>query len=388
LPYMKHYIFGALLWPFWVWAQTPSENEFSFIILGDSQFEQPAEFNEIVEEVALLNPSFVIQVGDLIYGRDVNKKALSAEWQRFKGQLAPLDDIPYYPVPGNHDVETGDKRDQLKEQAYMEAWGRDLYYSFDYKNAHFTVLNSIDPEEYSIGPEQIEWLEKDLVAAQAQDHRFVMFHHPIYTMEMEDQLHALFLKYGVRAVFYGHFHHYESMVRDGIPYIMTNATGKSAIYVEEAGNFHHFLHATIKDDEFSFCLVRKRSILPPFMIQPEDNRLYHLERFLFPENPVSVSSLIETDSSYQFSLILNNPTFQDLTAFIQWEYPNQRWQTYPNKGAKLEMKAESKDNQLDFEFVRVDDSVIEQWPVCRIRIPFLTAAGTWIEGEYVLIIEE
>ncbi len=384
---MKKLVYLFFL-PLSLWAQTPPENEFSFIIFGDSQFEQPAEFNEIVEEAAMLNPSFVIQVGDLIYGRELDYAGLQAEWQRFKGQLQPLGDIPYYPVPGNHDVETNDERDQQKEKAYKEAWDRELYYSFDYKNAHFTILNSIDPEEYSIGPEQIKWLEKDLATAQNAQHRFVMFHHPIYTMEMEDELHGLFLKYDVRAVFYGHFHHYESMVRDGIPYIMTNATGRSAIYQEEVGNFHHFLHATVKDDEFSFCLVRKRSILPPFMIKPEDNRLYHLERFLFPQNPVSVQELIQTDSSYQFTLSLNNPTFQDLTAFVQWEHPNRRWQVFPSSGVKIEMKAESKENQYQFEFVRTDDSVIEAWPKCRIKIPFLTAAGTWIEGEYVLRLEE
>ena len=41
---MKKLVYLFFL-PLSLWAQTPPENEFSFIIFGDSQFEQPAEFN-------------------------------------------------------------------------------------------------------------------------------------------------------------------------------------------------------------------------------------------------------------------------------------------------------------------------------------------------------
>ena len=54
----------------------PTENEFSFMILGDSQFHYPEEFNQIVEEVALMNPALVIQVGDLINGRTEDPEEL------------------------------------------------------------------------------------------------------------------------------------------------------------------------------------------------------------------------------------------------------------------------------------------------------------------------
>ena len=44
------------------------ENEFHFVILGDSLFHDPAKFNRVVDQTKLLMPAFVIQVGDLIQG--------------------------------------------------------------------------------------------------------------------------------------------------------------------------------------------------------------------------------------------------------------------------------------------------------------------------------
>ena len=38
------------------------ENEFHFVILGDSQFHDPAKFNRIVDQTKLLMPAFVISL--------------------------------------------------------------------------------------------------------------------------------------------------------------------------------------------------------------------------------------------------------------------------------------------------------------------------------------
>ncbi|MEO0472467.1 MAG: metallophosphoesterase [Bacteroidota bacterium] len=373
-----------------LFAQTKTaDNEFSFVILGDSQFHSPEEFNEIVEEVALMNPSLVIQVGDLIHGRTEDAGELAAQWHRFKGQLSPLmnHEIAYFPVPGNHDVEVRNGDNTPMVEAYQKEWGKDLYYSFDYKNAHFTVLNSIDPEGYQISEQQLAWLEKDLEAAKEQDHRLVFCHHPMYEFDNFDVIHTILLKHQVTAVFYGHRHHFESMVRDGIPYVMTNATGRG-IRIEEAGSFQHFLHATVRDDDFSFCIVKEKSVLSPAAFAPEDNRLYHLNRYLFPQNIVSPDTLARTDSGYVFTLRLNNPTFQDVRAYVQWESPNRRWKIYPQSAAQVDMEAESTNNSLNFEFVRTDQSIIEVWPKCIVSIKFLTSNGSWVDTEYELKIEE
>ena len=67
---------------FWVLVTNPAfsqglketNNEFTFAIIGDSQFNKPETFNRIIEQVAMLNPTLVIQVGDLISGKVKDKK--------------------------------------------------------------------------------------------------------------------------------------------------------------------------------------------------------------------------------------------------------------------------------------------------------------------------
>ena len=377
---------------FWVLVTNPAfsqglketNNEFTFAIIGDSQFNKPETFNRIIEQVAMLNPTLVIQVGDLISGKVKDKKENRAQWERFRGQISPLGDIPYYPVPGNHDVLDKEGKPSAAP-FFQEQWGS-LYYSFNYKNAHFTIVNTSDSIEANIAALQMNWLTLDLKQHENKEHKFVFFHHPIYLLKNEDKLHELFLRYGVTAVFYGHLHHYEYQERDGIPYVMTNATGKTSIEVPEAGNFHHFLFATVRDDKFSFAIIEDKGVIDPKSIKPDDNRLYFLNRNIFPENPVKAESLVKNGNTYEFSLTLNNPTKQDVTAFIQWEIPNQRWKILPSLGASAALKAGEKDHQIPFQFERVDDSEIEVWPVCVVKIPFLTSSGKWVDTEYVLTI--
>ena len=152
---------GLLIFVNNIQAQKAPKNEFTFAILGDSQFNKTDVFNRIVNEVALLSPSLVVQVGDLITGKLKARDTTMKQWARFKEQIKPLRNIPYYPVPGNHDVL--DKKGNPLPY-YKEYWGK-MYYSFNYKNAHFTILNTNDGKEAQIDEAQVAWLEKDLTTA-------------------------------------------------------------------------------------------------------------------------------------------------------------------------------------------------------------------------------
>ena len=61
-------------------APSVPKNEFTFVILGDSQFSHPEVFNRVIDQVALVNPSFVIQVGDMIRGYADTDHKFRAEW--------------------------------------------------------------------------------------------------------------------------------------------------------------------------------------------------------------------------------------------------------------------------------------------------------------------
>jgi predicted phosphodiesterase len=362
-----------------LFAQKTPKTEFSFVILGDSQFNKPALFNKIINEVASLSPAFVIQVGDLIKGKLKGKDTTMRQWARFKDQLLPLGNTPYHPVPGNHDVL--DKKGNPLPY-YKQYWGK-THYSFDYKNTHFTILNSNDGEETRIGDKQIKWLEKDLKKAQKKAHRMVFFHHPIYIMKNYERLHALFVKYKVKNVFYGHRHHYEHMERDGIRYVMTNATGKMGTQELRSGTFPHFLLATVRDGQFSYAVIKAGSVLPPKAVIPSDNENYLLYAYLFKPKFARFSQLKKTAEGYEVSFQMNNLTSQDLNFYLQWDSPDGRWEVSPHKATQVFLKKKTKNHTVKFVLKRTDKSRPEgNYPTCTVKTMFKTSSGVWITPTY------
>ena len=102
-------------------------------------------------------PDFIIQLGDFSLPREQNQTFID-KWNSFNG--------PKYHVLGNHDM-----RDfGYKKEETMKWWKMDKrYYSFDYNNFHFIVLDGNDenPKPWNgyvryIGPEQKLWLKDDL----------------------------------------------------------------------------------------------------------------------------------------------------------------------------------------------------------------------------------
>lgn len=91
------------------------------------------------------------------------------------------------------------------------------YYSFDYANAHFVVLDTNDSDSNGLGSAQYEWLVDDLANNNAK-WTFVLMHKSLYSagshaldgevIAMREQLSKLFADNGVNMVFGGHDHTY------------------------------------------------------------------------------------------------------------------------------------------------------------------------------------
>ncbi|RPJ82804.1 MAG: hypothetical protein EHM18_15270, partial [Acidobacteria bacterium] len=149
-----------------------------------------------------------LQCGDLVSRGDVY-----SQWERlFFTPAAPLiSRVPLFPSLGNHE-----ENDQQYFK-YLSLPGNESYYSFDYGNAHFVVLDSaFTPIDE--GSEQWKWLVEDLKNSKAT-WKFVSFHHPPFTsggnyyskkrIELKRILPPVFDKYGVDIAFHGHDHDYE-----------------------------------------------------------------------------------------------------------------------------------------------------------------------------------
>jgi 3',5'-cyclic AMP phosphodiesterase CpdA len=201
-----------------VFLSAKSDEAFRFVVVGDrtgSAVDQV--FEEIIDEIKLLDPDFVMCVGDLIEGYDTDTTVMYAQWDSI---LATIETLPckFYFAPGNHELQN-----ETDRAIYEEKTSFKLYYSFNYGNSHFIILDNsmtywTPPQE--MGTEQLTWLEKDLEKHKQMDNIFVFYHIPTYIYALSenrtDTLAQIFEKYGVDAVFTGHHHEYSYLNRNNI----------------------------------------------------------------------------------------------------------------------------------------------------------------------------
>jgi 3',5'-cyclic AMP phosphodiesterase CpdA len=196
-------------------------NDFRFSILGDRTGSAiPGVYERIWSEIGALHPDFAINVGDTIEG--VSDQLAESQWR----ELRPLWNryrFPLYFTPGNHDIWS-----PRSLEVYKKETGRSNFYSFNYQDAHFTVLDN--SATLDLSDSQLRFLEDDLKANQSRSPKFVFFHVPFWIAFLklgsgEFPLHQLARKYGVNYILSGHGHQFVHMTRDGINYIEVGSSG-------------------------------------------------------------------------------------------------------------------------------------------------------------------
>ncbi|MFC1765057.1 metallophosphoesterase family protein, partial [Planctomycetota bacterium] len=125
------------------WTSEDFRNDpdnFQFVIIGDRTGGANAQgtFDLAMGQLNLLQPEFVINVGDIIEGYSDDEAELNAEWDEVDGILKKLD-MPFFRTPGNHDI-----ANETAQQVYRGRHGATHYY-FIYKDTLFLVLDSEDP---------------------------------------------------------------------------------------------------------------------------------------------------------------------------------------------------------------------------------------------------
>ncbi|GAK56790.1 metallophosphoesterase [Candidatus Vecturithrix granuli] len=218
----------------------------SFLVVGDSRSGDNI-YQEIVRSISssLSYADCLIHVGDMI-----EKPGSQARWEKFLNMTTPISQgMPWYAVVGNHDV--GSISSQEMYQSVMDSPSDQLYYSFNLINSHFIILDTEIPgQEGGIVGEQLTWLRQDLQSyASSAQYLFVFMHRPVFPqghyrshdLANAQELHQLFMQYGVDAVFAGHEHQYYLYQKDAIAYIVTGGGG-APIYDGGLGeSYHHFL---------------------------------------------------------------------------------------------------------------------------------------------------
>ena len=110
--------------------------DFSFVIVTDrTGGHRPGVFKSAMPKVNLLEPAFVVSVGDLIEGYTSDQTHLDEQWDEFEGFISQLD-VPFFYTPGNHDMSN-----TVMSETWRARFGPS-YYHFLYKGVLFLVINS------------------------------------------------------------------------------------------------------------------------------------------------------------------------------------------------------------------------------------------------------
>jgi hypothetical protein len=158
--------------------------------------------------------------------------------------------MPFYYLPGNHDV--GNAREA---GLWKEKFGR-AYYDFVYRDVLFLMLNSDDPHEGKDGrfsDDQLAWLKKTLEANPKPRWTLVFLHKPLWIMSDVEKNNWLavekLLDGRSYTVYAGHVHRYQKFVRQGQNYYMLATTGgASRLRGVAQGEFDHVVWVTMKKD--------------------------------------------------------------------------------------------------------------------------------------------
>ncbi len=207
-----------------------TDRKFRAWIVGDSGTGgsmQGMVRDAMVQYAGLYPPQIYLHLGDMAY--------TDGTYDEFTENFyAPYADIlrntPVWPTMGNHEGSSSDSGTQsgpyyggyvlpTAAQAGGLASGTEAYYSFDYANVHFVVLDSHDSNR-DPGGAMLTWLTSDLMSTD-QEWIVAYWHHPPYTkgshdsdtegalVDMRENALPILEAGGVDLVLGGHSHIYE-----------------------------------------------------------------------------------------------------------------------------------------------------------------------------------
>jgi len=228
--------------------------DFHFVIVSDRTGDaRPGVFASAIPKVNVLEPAFVVSVGDLIEGYTEDQAQIDREWDEFEGFVEQLE-VPFFYAAGNHD---------MSNAAMAETWQARFgpsFYRFVYKDVLFLVLNSelfgmvSKPDTPVPGPwtqaEQIDFIERTLADVPDPRWTIVIVHQPLwdYGGGVRGDWPKVEALLGDRdyTVFAGHFHHYVKAVRHDRNYITLATTGGgSSMRGNLYGEFDHVALVTM-----------------------------------------------------------------------------------------------------------------------------------------------
>jgi 3',5'-cyclic AMP phosphodiesterase CpdA len=241
----------ASLWAAIAITLPNAPDSLKFAVIGDSGTGGGRQY-QLAAQLAAAHKaypfSFVLMLGDNIYGRETAKDFYKKFELPYKAVLDA--GVPFYAALGNHD----DPVVQVNYKPFNMDGKR--YYSFRKGDVECFAIDST-----YMSTAQVRWVERALSESKAP-WKIAYMHHPTYSsgkrhgseVGLRAFIEPLFIKYGVSLVLAGHEHFYERLKpQSGITYFTSGAAGKL-----RAGNIRRgpFFDAGF-DTDLSFMLFEQ-----------------------------------------------------------------------------------------------------------------------------------
>ncbi|WP_133126162.1 metallophosphoesterase family protein [Vibrio breoganii] len=253
-----------------------------FAVIGDlTGGERAGVYQGAVNALSLLQPDFILSVGDLIEGGTEELSTMNSEWETF-ATITQSNDIPFYPVVGNHDI---------SNIAMREWWESSIgprYYHFRHKDMLFLMLDSEDftaerfseikvlrneavnlyktegedafmATEYAqlkerkygkLSDEQIKYFLKALDNNKDVNWVFVLMHKPLWSDDSSGfTAIELALQNFSYTVLNGHEHTYYYEERKGQDYIQLGTTGGAFTPSDRGFHMDHIMWVSVSEGE-------------------------------------------------------------------------------------------------------------------------------------------
>jgi hypothetical protein len=242
---------------------------FTFLVLGDGGDGSSSQY-DVAERMEESPADLIVHTGDMNY---LEGAAEDYDAHFFAPYARLIRRLVLWPCLGDNDMISNGRipwYDAFHTPANNKN-GKEEYYSFDYGNAHFVVLDT--SRSSSPGGAMYAFLERDLAKSDAL-WNFVFLHKPIYSSRAPRRLDLVPLidRYGVDLVFNGEIHNYERTkplrsdrvvgAGEGTVYVTTGGGGRSigpavsssiTAYTESA---FHFTRVAIDGGALRLEMVR------------------------------------------------------------------------------------------------------------------------------------
>jgi len=286
-----------------------TDSRFHFVVLADrTGGTRSGIFEDAVKKINLLQPDFVICVGDLIEGYTNDRQKLVDQRRDFNAIVNQLD-MRFFFVAGNHDTATG--KDMVKYSETRKLWQElygPKYYYFLYKNVLFMVLHSQETAEDCIGKTQSDWAVDVLKKYPDVKETFIFVHYPLWQdkyLKRHKELESLFNELSGRnhTIFAGHEHSFLKFDRNKQKYFRMATTG-GVNAIGESGRFDHFMWVSVFND--------RRPVFANIMLNgiADENILTEDMDKIKKELKADRDKILCKDKSFELPLVLRNP-FKD-----------------------------------------------------------------------------